>query len=630
VPVESFRQFQTHFGGFTGAGFLAYAVRGFFENGGRRCWVVRVASRLDGWGAAPAAVTLHDANGPLWRIRASSPGSHGNTLVIRIGAEQSAQTGIDTARSTPLAAAVHRVAGFARGTLVRVSQPAAGGGVGEQWRVVSAVDATAGLLFWRHPQPGRGLPYDRPLAPLDGNRPATVSSLTWRVSVYRDGRLLAGYGGLSPVPEHPDHGPRRLASPIYPTRLVAAAGSEVAVPPPIVIEDLRADAGVMPLPFTFGLAAALPLTSGRDGLERLRADDFIGAEPDPADSDAVRAAKLRGIEALGLVEEIALVAVPDILIQPRPDPVLAPEPPPEPNPCLRCPAPPEPARPPQGFRSPGELPPVFGDADIHRVQAALIDHCRRRGDRFAVLDAPCTAACDPADGLAAVLDWRRRFDTDLAALYYPWLLAPEPRGGEPVRPVPACGHVLGQYAFFDNAVGVHRAPGNRALAWARDLTVTVAAGGHEVLHASAVNLLRRDGPRGLRPMGVRTLSSDSDRRYVNVRRLLLMIRKALFLLSEWAVFEPNSAATRNRLQVLIDGYLSALYRRGALAGATPREAFFVRCDEATTTAADRREGRLIALVGVAPSRPFEFVVVRIGVEANALEIDDASGLGRAA
>jgi hypothetical protein len=630
VAVQSFRQFQSLFGGFIGGAYLAYAVRGFFENGGRRCWVVRVASRLDGWGAESAAVTLANADGPLWRIRAVGPGSLGNGLAIRLSSEEYPRTAIDTAASTPLASVVASVAGFDRGSLVRITQETGAGVVEEQFRVVSAVEATTGRLWWRHSEPGGQLPYDRALAPLDANRPASVTGLTWRLSVYRDGRLVAGYGGLGLVPEHRSYGPQRLAEPVWPTRIGADADTAVPVPPPVVIEELRTDLTRLPLPFTFGPFVELTLTGGRDGLTRLAATDFIGEEPAVDDSDAVRAAKVRGIEALNLVDEITLVAVPDILIQPLADPPFEPEPLPVPNPCLDCPTPPDPQRPPQGFRSPGELPPVFDDAEVYRVQAALIAHCAGRGDRFAVLAPPYSAARDDAEGLAAVLAWRARFDSDYGALYYPWLMVPEPRGGTPVRAVPPCGHVLGQYAWFDNSVGVHRSPGNRALAWALDLTVPVSIGAQEVLNPVGIDALRIDGPRGLRPMGVRTLSSDPDWRYVSVRRLLSMIRKALFLLSEWVVFEPNNADTRNRLRVLIDGYLNALFRRGAFAGASAEEAYFVRCDESTTTAADRDEGRLIALVGVAASRPFEFVVVRVGVQANALEVDEAPALARVA
>lgn len=632
VPVQSFRQFQTRFGGFTGAGYLAYAVRGFFENGGRRCWVVRVASRLAGWGAASASLALSNVDGALWRVRASTPGSWGNALSLRVAAENRAQAAIDTRRSTPLYAVIGGVAGFARGELVCVSQETAAGPVTEQWRVVADVDATAGRIYWVHPQPGAGLPYDRPLEALDANRPARVSNLTYRLSVYRSGRLFADFGGLSPIPEHPGYGPLRLAEPFYPTRGGAgeAMAADAFVPAPLTVVELRTDLTGIPAPLQLDPPGLLPLRGGSDGLTRLSADDFIGAPMAAADGDEQRRVKSRGIQSLDRIDEIALVAVPDILIRPVPDPPFAPDPQPQPDPCLTCPPPPEPRRAAQGFRTPVELPPTFSDADIYRVQAALVAHCESRGDRFAVLDPPFGAARDDAGGIAAVQAWRERFDTSYAALYYPWLRVPEPRETDTGRFVPACGHVLGQYAFFDNAVGVHRAPANRSLSWIQDLTVHPGAARHELLNPVGINLVRSEGPRGFRPMGARTLASDPDWRYVNVRRLLLTLRKAASLLSEWAVFEPNNAVTRNKLRVVFQGYLSALWSQGALAGQTPEESYFVKCDEETTAAADRDNGRLIAYIGVAPSIPFEFVVVRVGVQSNALEIAEAGALARVA
>ena len=126
------------------------------------------------------------------------------------------------------------------------------------------------------------------------------------------------------------------------------------------------------------------------------------------------------------------------------------------------------------------------------------------------------------------------------------------------------------------------------------------------------------------------LSSDTDWRYVNVRRLLMMIERALRLACRWAVFEPNSPATRTKLHLSLSGFLLALWQQGALAGAVPSEAFFVNCSDVNNPPDAGDRGELLAEVGVAPSVPFEFVVVRVGRADNEFEIteDTAQGGGR--
>jgi phage tail sheath protein FI len=127
----------------------------------------------------------------------------------------------------------------------------------------------------------------------------------------------------------------------------------------------------------------------------------------------------------------------------------------------------------------------------------------------------------------------------------------------------------------------------------------------------------------LRIFGARTLSSDSDWLYLNVRRLLLMIEKAILLASQWATFEPNSTPTRGKLHLAVTSFLLALWQRGALAGKSPKSAFYVRCDETNNPPAQRDEGQLVAEVGVAPAKPFEFVVLRIGRVDNQFEVSEA-------
>lgn len=625
VPVQSFRQFQAHFGDFTGQGYLAYAVRGFFENGGRRCWVIRVASKHPTFGAKTAALPIDSPAAPLWQIEAANPGCWGNELNIALQTQRRAQTELTSGISQPQYGVAASIAGFRRGSLVRLTQ----GALPAQLRVVSAVDAANKRLYWVNPEASQALPYDQPLNGFDLNLPISVESILYRLLVFRQGRLLTHYSGLSLIPEHPGYAPQVLAEAEYPVRL-GSRDQLPAPPPPVVVRELRASTAAIPQLPVFVEGAMSPLKGGSDGLAHLNTADFIGEPVSPLDSDTVKAHKTRGIQALGLIDEIAITAVPDITIQPQPDPVYVPEPPPPVDPCIKCPPPPEPVQP---FTPPvraKELPPVFSDDQIHQVQAALVEHCEQRCDRVAVLDPPYNAARNDSAGLGAILAWRARFDSSYAALYYPWLKVLEPRGNDSVRPVPPSGHVIGQYAQADLNTGVHRAAANARLIWTQDITAPASDGSHETLNPLGINAIRDELGRGIRIMGARTLSSDPDWRYINVRRLLLMIRKAIDTATQWAVFEPNNDDTRNKLSMSLRGFLTAVWQQGALTGSTPEQAFFIKCDRENNPPEQRDKGWLLAHVGVAPSKPFEFVVLRVGRQGNELEITESVLLARAA
>jgi hypothetical protein len=273
-----------------------------------------------------------------------------------------------------------------------------------------------------------------------------------------------------------------------------------------------------------------------------------------------------------------------------------------------------------------ELPPVFTEEQIFRVQDSLVVHCEARRDRIAVLDPPVSTALDDQEGLNAVQAWRRRFDSDFAALYWPWLRVVDPlrAAGTLTRSIPPSGHVAGQWARTDVAIGVHKAPANAPLVWVQDLTLASGAEVHGLLNTMGINVLRVLPGRGIRIMGARTLSSDPTWRYLNVRRLLMMIAKAVYLSTQWAVFEPNDTFTRAKLRLAITSFLLALWRQGALVGGTAEAAFFVQCDEENNPSYERDRGRLVADIGVAPAYPFEFVVVRVGRTDNEFEITEPS------
>jgi phage tail sheath protein FI len=251
------------------------------------------------------------------------------------------------------------------------------------------------------------------------------------------------------------------------------------------------------------------------------------------------------------------------------------------------------------------------------VQAALINHCEMARYRFAVLDGPPP----PADTMANVQVQRQQFDTKYAALYHPWVVIPEPYPLNPAMPadypVPPAGHMLGIYARTDVERGVHKAPANEVVRGVTGLQRLLNKEQQDILNPYPVNInvIRdfRSNNRGIRVYGGRVITSDSDWKYVNVRRLLIFIEASLDRGLQWVVFEPNAEPLWARVRRSVSNFLTQIWRNGALEGARVEEAFFVKCDRTTMTQTDIDQGRLICLVGVAPVKPAEFVIVRIGL-----------------
>jgi Bacteriophage tail sheath protein len=614
TPVQSWRQFQATFGSLIGSGYLAYAVKGFFENGGRKCYIVRVADRDV---AASANALLLDKNGnSAWRIEASSPGVWGDQVAVGLRTTHRAQTRtvVEPAPPNLGSSRVLSVTNFERGTLVRLFQAVAPNVL----RVVERVDGERQRLEWRLALP----------AAFDFTQPIFMESIEYTLTVFWRGRVTAIYEGLSLEPSHPFYAPNVVC--LSPLQRSDARDDILPPPPPLVIVRDRVDpTALMPNflpPADVGSLAAdterpVPLAGGADGLATLSVDDFIGEPEDILESDQEQALKRRGLRALETIDEVSILAIPDIHIQPVPPPRTAPLPPPERDVCALDPPEPNPPEVPPIFP---EQPPTFSDEEIFRVQSALVAHCEDQVDRFALLDPPFSAARDSKLGAGAILAWRSRFDSKYAALYFSWLRVLDSLrlGGQVVREVPPSGHVAGIFALTDFQTGVHKAPANTELRCAEDTTVSVDDAIQAGLNPKGINAIRSFPGRGLRLYGARTVSSDLAWRYVNVRRLLIMIEEALDVATQWAVFEPNDVYTRSKIQLAITSFLEALWQRGALAGGQPEEAFFVKCDEDINPPYERDQGRLRVDVGVAPSVPYEFIVLRLGRTLEELEVTE--------
>jgi phage tail sheath protein FI len=289
----------------------------------------------------------------------------------------------------------------------------------------------------------------------------------------------------------------------------------------------------------------------------------VGADADPARDPA--AALVDALGALDPLEDPDLVAVPDAMV-------------------------------------------LDDERAIQVVQRELLAHCARHADRFAILDALRGATS------ANVLAQRRALTLGQAepvngALYHPWLKLPPSAG--PLRSVPPCGHVAGVYARTDARVGVFKAPANEPLVGVVDVDPLVEADAHAALNPEGVNVVRVFPGRGIRIWGARTLSRQDEWRYVNVRRLFLTVRRWLDRHMTFAAFEPNGPRLWIRIRRELTVYLTQLWLDGALVGRTPDEAFFVKCDVETNPPDRRDAGQVVTEIGLAPSAPSEFIVVRI-------------------
>ena len=240
------------------------------------------------------------------------------------------------------------------------------------------------------------------------------------------------------------------------------------------------------------------------------------------------------------------------------------------------------------------------------VQSSLIDHCELLRDRFAILDPP------DGEDIEGIGTFRQVFDTQYAALYYPWCITVDPSSGSNVH-VPPSGHLAGIYADTDDTRGVHKAPANvviRGINLRGGLAADITKREQDVLNPVGINALRFFPGLGERVWGARTLSSDTDWKYINVRRLFIYVEKSIYNGTQWVVFEPNDEQLWALVRQTISAFLTTVWRSGALAGTTPDQAFFVRCDRTTMTQDDLDNGRLICIIGLAPVFPAEFVIFR--------------------
>jgi Bacteriophage tail sheath protein len=241
------------------------------------------------------------------------------------------------------------------------------------------------------------------------------------------------------------------------------------------------------------------------------------------------------------------------------------------------------------------------------LQGKMIAHCEIAGGRMAILDAP--QGLIPQD----VLEWRMStagYDSKYAALYWPWIEVMDPITRRPIM-IPPSGHMAGLWSRVDSTRGVHKAPANEIVLGANGLEFQITQAEQGELNRNGINCIRSFPGRGIRVWGARTLSSDPEWRYINVRRIFNYVSSSIMQGTQWAVFEPNDPRLWLSLTIAISNFLNRTWRSGALFGTSATEAYFVKCDAETNPPELIEAGQVVCEIGISPVKPAEFVIFRL-------------------
>jgi Bacteriophage tail sheath protein len=308
------------------------------------------------------------------------------------------------------------------------------------------------------------------------------------------------------------------------------------------------------------------MTTPRTGKYQLAVPAIAPGEVKPSEFEG-DVAKREGMGGLAAVDEVTMVCIPDLMT----------------------------------------LAQNGSDAHLRDLQGKIIAHCENMGDRMAILDAPPSLL--PQD----ILEWRMNtagYDSKFATLYYPWLEVMDPLTNQPLM-IPPSGHVAGVWCRTDSTRGVHKAPANEVVLGANGLGFQITQEEQGGLNKVGINCIRSFPGRGIRIWGARTLSSDPEWRYLNVRRLFNYIAESIMEGTQWSVFEPNDHRLWMQLRIAATNFLTRTWREGALFGASPDQAFYVKCDAETNPPDVIEAGQVIVEIGIAPVKPAEFVIFRI-------------------
>jgi phage tail sheath protein FI len=235
----------------------------------------------------------------------------------------------------------------------------------------------------------------------------------------------------------------------------------------------------------------------------------------------------------------------------------------------------------------------------------LLSHAERMRYRIAVIDS------GENQSIGQVRAMRAQVDSKYGALYYPWVRVLDPLSQREIYSPPS-GFVAGIYARNDVNRAVYKAPANEVVNLALGFERFLNKSQQEVLNPEGINCFRFFEGRGMRLWGARTVSSDPEWKYVNLRRYFAYLERSIDKGTQWAVFEPNGEQLWANVRRTIEDFLLNEWQNGALLGDKPEKAYFVKCDRSTMSQNDLDNGRMICLIGIAPLRPAEFVIFRIG------------------
>jgi phage tail sheath protein FI len=555
--------------------YMWHAVRAFFENGGKRLYIARVFTPAADSGIAGATVT---GGGTTMTLSARFPGYAGNVSVritLTLGKNVLA---VNPGDPTPALRGVLENDVVLVTRMVGASPPSSPLSQPAGTFAKVTVDRTTSPPTW-HFAPSSGSVID--LSSLHANANPTLSdrvqvvTASFTIFPVDPGQPSLVYSGLALDRTH-----QRAGSPdsIWAQFRADPPSLDAARTVPIVVDvtpgpndtglgilELLAPAGSdlrtqLLTANTTDTARSIEcaLTGGNDG-QRPVADAFEGTGSDP-DSHTKT-----GLVAFEDIDEISIVAAPGS---------------------------------------------SFGYENGYRAQAStifnyLIIHCTNMRYRIAVLDAGDKQSIGEVQALRGALD------STYGALYYPWITILDPVTQEEIN-VPPSGAVCGIYARNDINRGVYKAPANEVVETAINLEKILNKAQQDILNPAGVNCFRSFVGRGFRLWGARTISSDPEWKYVNLRRYFAYLEHSIDKGTQWAVFEPNGELLWANVRRTISDFLLNEWQTGALLGDKPENAYFVKCDRSTMTQNDLDNGRLICLVGVSALRPAEYVIIRIG------------------
>ncbi|HKJ67400.1 MAG TPA: phage tail sheath subtilisin-like domain-containing protein [bacterium] len=594
-PLTSWGQFLEIFGSFSGTGYLPYTVFAFFANGGRVCRIVRVAHED---AAAAQQILNNKDNQQSIQVVAINAGNWGNDLEITVESTSTEDMVLamvtQELKQGDATVTLSTVAGFYGSvnpadadtiTLIHPTRPY----LQEVLRVKSVDYDQKKVTF--HQAVSRDFP-----------RETNVLGKGFRfVARYlKEGKLIRGevYDNLSMDESHDRNFMRVINGDPEETDYVGRLeqGQSILVR----VADVWQGGTTAPPRIE---DTVVWLENGSDGQpDTLEAKHYTGYEngdyyTNPPTTERPGVDELEGLATLEAVQEVGLIAIPDLMIpdfyqiaRDRSIPLAD-----------------------EGI--------IFTDVPREEItydhlktgQTEMLFHCQKMGDRFALLDSPPGA--EVGTGKNRIEDWPNNYQllpgAKNGALYFPWMIQRPADFDELEFMLPPCGHLTGVFARTEQERGVGKAPANEELIGAVELEYNINDADQALLNPRGVNCLRVFPGRGLRIWGARTLSREATTRYVNIRRVTLAIIKNILMNLQWTVFEPNDRQLWDKITATLSRQLRELFFRGLLAGETPEEAFFVKCDEETNPPEVIDSGQVITEVGFAPARPAEFILVTI-------------------